>query len=256
MLRREFLAATAAGIFFPGDDGPPSLSPEPRGPEKEKFVSESMRRFGFNEAERPKGKIYRLPKSKVKRIAWTVDDGVSSRSVREYLKFVEKFDLRMTFFITSAYGSWKKNRKQIQELVDEGRIQLANHTHTHPSLTRLSSSSIQKELRQCGRFIEDTFGVEAKPYYRPPYGRIDSRVMAAAKDIGYKSPIMWSGSLGDNFSQRRRFMLTMGNKWIRDRTILLDHVNDHTAKHNFSYLAKTLKRRKLITVTLDDVFLS
>lgn len=256
MLRREFLAAGTAGIFFPVDDRPPALTPDPRGPEKDAFVSESMRRFGFDPVKCPKGRLYQLPKSKVKRIAWTVDDGTSVASLREYLNFVEKFDLRMTFFITSTYPSWRKNRTQLQELVDEGRVQLANHTHTHPSLTGISTSAIQRELRKCGRFIEDTFGVEAKPYFRPPYGRIDSRVIAAAKDVGYRIPVMWSGSLGDNFSQRRRSILTMGNKWIQNRTILLDHVNDHTSKHTFRHLERMLRRRKLVTVTLDDVFLT
>jgi peptidoglycan/xylan/chitin deacetylase (PgdA/CDA1 family) len=172
------------------------------------------------------------------------------------LDFVERYDLRMTFFITSVYPAWKKNREQMQELVDAGKIQLANHTHTHPSMTRLSSAGIKQELRKCGNFIEDTFGVSAKPYYRPPYGRIDSRVINVANDMGYTSPIMWSGSLGDSASQRKRYILQLGNKWIQDRTILLDHFNDRTPKYVFKELAKHLKRRGLMTVTLDDVYYS
>lgn len=162
----------------------------------------------------------------------------------------------MTFFINSVYPSWKKNKRQIQELVDRGNIQLANHTHSHPSMTRLSSDAIRRELRKCHSFIEDNFGVSAKPYYRPPYGRIDSRVISVANDIGYTSPIMWSGSLGDSSAQRKRYILQLGNKWIQDETILLDHFNDRTPKYVFKELARYLKRRELMTVTLDDVYYS
>lgn len=212
--------------------------------------------MGFQQTALKDGKRIRLPESEVKRIAWTVDDGASSAGVRDYLDFVERYDLRMTFFITSVYPAWKKNRQQIKELVDAGKIQLANHTYSHPSMTRLSNAGIKQELRKCGGFIEDNFGVSAKPYYRPPYGRIDSRVIDEASEVGYTSPIMWSGSLGDTADQRKRYILQLGNKWIQDRTILLDHFNDRTPRYVFKALAKHLKRRDLITVTLDDVYYS
>lgn len=253
MLRREFLAATAAGFIFPDGDGPPKRS---QTLEPESVSPNIWADLGFEPVKRPHGILYRLPKCEVRRIAWTVDDGVSSIALRQYLDFIEKHDLRMTFFITSAYRSWKKNRKQLQELVDQSRVQLANHTFSHVSLTRVSNATIQSELRKCGRFIEDTFGVAAKPYYRPPYGRIDSRVRQAAREIGYRAPVLWNGSLGDSVSQRRKYILRMGNKWIQNRTILIDHVNDPTEPFVFRELAKTLRRRELQTVTLDDVFQS
>ena len=254
MLRREFLAASAAGFFFPSaanSTGGPLIVPDPVIRER---VASPMGPLGFQRTALKEGKRIRLPESEVKRIAWTVDDGASAAGVRDYLDFVEKYDLRMTFFITSVYPAWKKNRNQLKELINAGKIQLANHTHTHPSLNRLSSSGIKQELRKCGNFIEDNFGVSAKPYYRPPYGRIDARVIDVANEMGYTSPIMWSGSLGDTSTQRKRFILQLGNKWIQDRTILLDHFNDRTPRYVFKELAKHLKRRELLTVTLDDVY--
>lgn len=197
-----------------------------------------------------------MPPSAVRRIAWTVDDGVSSKSLRQYLDWVEKHDLRMTFFVTAAYSAWRKNRRQLQEMVDDSRVQLANHTFSHPSLTRISNHSIKQELQKCERFIEDTFGVSTKPYFRPPYGRIDSRVIKVARDAGYSAPVMWNGSLGDSISQRRKHILQMGQHWIRDRVILIDHVNDPTPDFVFKGLHQILKQRGLQTVTLDDVYLA
>jgi peptidoglycan/xylan/chitin deacetylase (PgdA/CDA1 family) len=255
LLRREFLAASAAGFFFPAAahaTGGPLIVPDPIIRER---VASPMGPLGFQRTALKDGKRIRLPESEIKRIAWTVDDGASAAGVRDYLDFVERYDLRMTFFINSIYPAWKKNREQMKELVDAGRIQLANHTHSHPSMTRLSNTSIKQELRKCGSFIEDNFGVSAKPYYRPPYGRIDSRVIDVANEIGYTSPIMWSGSLGDTARQRRQSIIQLGSKYIQYGVLLLDHFNSRTPKPVFDELFKLLEQRKLRTVTLNDVFL-
>jgi peptidoglycan/xylan/chitin deacetylase (PgdA/CDA1 family) len=254
LLRREFLAAGAAGFFFPDINQsakPPILVPE-RAIEGE--VKNQLGRFGFARQQLPEGKILELPVSNVKRIAWTVDDGSSTEGIKDYLDFMQEHDLRMTFFITSEYPGWISNRVQVQELVDAGNLQLANHTHYHPSLKGCSNGQIAEELTRCGKFIEDTFGVQAKPYFRPPYGHIDARVESVASELGYTSPIMWRGTLGDSARQRRNSIVQLGDKYIRDGAILLDHFNARTPKPVFDELFKKLEQRKLLTVTLDDVY--
>jgi peptidoglycan/xylan/chitin deacetylase (PgdA/CDA1 family) len=254
LLRREFLAATAAGFFFPDINNsakPPILVPERA---IEGVVKNHLGRFGFARVQLPEGKIRTLPISNVKRVAWTVDDGSSAEGIKDYLDFMQEHDLRMTFFVTSEYPGWISNRVQIQELVDSGNLQLANHTHFHPSLRSSSSSRVVEELTRCGKFIEDTFGVQSRPYFRPPYGNIDTRVQSIASELGYTSAIMWSGSLGDTARQRRQSMIPLGKKYLQDGNILLDHFNSRTPKPVFDELAKALKERKLQTVTLNDVF--
>jgi peptidoglycan/xylan/chitin deacetylase (PgdA/CDA1 family) len=254
LLRREFIAASAAGFFFDyiNQSGkPPILVPE-RAIEWE--VKNRLGRFGFSREQLPEGKIVTLPASHVKRIAWTVDDGASTEGIKDYLDFMQEHNLRMTFFVNSQYPGWISNRGQVQELIEAGNLQLANHTHSHPSLKELSDSQIIEQLTRCGKFIEDTFGVKAQPYFRPPYGHIDSRVASIASEIGYTSPIMWNGTLGDSASQRRNSIVQLGDKYIQNGNILLDHFNARTQKSVFDELLKLLKQRKLQTVTLDDVF--
>ncbi len=106
MLRREFLAASAAGFFFPDVNQsakPPILVPE-RAIDGE--VKNQLGRFGFSREQLPEGKIATLPVSNVKRIAWTVDDGASTEGIEDYLDFMQEHDLRMTFFVTSQYPGW------------------------------------------------------------------------------------------------------------------------------------------------------
>ena len=254
MLRREFLAATAAGFFFPDINQsakPPILVPERT---IEGVVKNQLGRFGFARQQLPEGQIRKLPTSNIKRFAWTVDDGSSPEGIKDYLDFMQEHDLRMTFFITSEYSGWISNRSQVQELVDSGQLQLANHSHLHPGFRASSNARITEELTRCGKFIEDTYGVQAKPYFRPPFGQIDARVTSVASELGYTSPIMWSGSLGDTARQRRQSIVQMGDKYIQDGIILLDHFNSRTPKPVFDQLLKMVTTRKLKTVTLDDVF--
>jgi peptidoglycan/xylan/chitin deacetylase (PgdA/CDA1 family) len=254
LLRREFLAASAAGFFFPNINQsakPPILVPERS---IEGVVRNQLGRFGFARQQLPEGQIRKLPASNIKRFAWTVDDGSSPEGIKDYLDFMQTHDLRMTFFITSEYSGWISNRSQVQELVDSGQLQLANHSHLHPGFRASSNARITEELTRCGKFIEDTYGVQAKPFFRPPYGQIDARVTAVASELGYTSPIMWSGSLGDNARQRRQSIVQMGDKYIQDGIILLDHFNSRTPKAVFDELLKRVVDRKLKTVTLDDVF--
>ena len=254
MLRREFLAASAAGFFFPNTNQsakPPILVPERS---IEGVVKNQLGRFGFARQQLPEGQIRKLPASNIKRFAWTVDDGSSPEGIKDYLDFMQEHDLRMTFFITSEYSGWISNRSQVQELVDSGQLQLANHSHLHPGFRASSNARITEELTRCGKFIEDTYGVQAKPFFRPPYGQIDARVVSVATELGYTSPIMWSGSLGDTARQRRQSIVQLGDKYIQDGVILLDHFNSRTPKTVFDELLKRVVDRKLKTVTLDDVF--
>jgi peptidoglycan/xylan/chitin deacetylase (PgdA/CDA1 family) len=252
--RRQFLAAAAAGLLMPADKAfarGPLMVPDPLIRDR---VASARGQFGFEKVELISGKFSKLPESDVRRIAWTVDDGASTDGVKDYLDFVEQYDLRMTFFINSVYPAWAKNKDQLQALVGAGRVQLANHTHSHHYLTKLSSEKIRSELTRCGNFIEDNFGVPAGPYLRPPYGRIDNRVMSIAQELGYSSVVMWSGSLGDTAMQRKQNILIQGKKWIQDGIILLDHFNSRTPENVFKQLATLLDERGLQTVTLDDVF--
>jgi hypothetical protein len=65
---------------------------------------------------------------------------------------------------------------------------------------------------------------------------------------------MWNGTLGDSPRQRRKSIVQLGDKYIQDGAILIDHFNARTPKPIFDQLLKLLEQRKLQTVTLDDVY--
>ena len=198
--------------------------------------------------------LVELPSGHKKSIAWTIDDGVSSSAVAAFVKLARDQDLRLTFFVTSAYESWRKNAKLLRPLVQSGQIQLANHTKTHVDLTSVSDDRIRQELLECERFIKKVYGVDPKPYFRPPYGYYNDRVLRVAAEIGYTKPVMWFGVLADSASTRSYRILTHAKKWLVGGRIVIDHANSANTVADFSRILQILRARGLKTVTLNDVW--
>ncbi|HHM04764.1 MAG TPA: polysaccharide deacetylase family protein [Gammaproteobacteria bacterium] len=61
-----------------------------------------------------------------------------------------------------------------------------SHTRTHADLTTLSDARLAEELRASREDLEALLG-EAVPYLAYPYGRIDERVVVAAREAGYRA---------------------------------------------------------------------
>ena len=62
----------------------------------------------------------------------------------------------------------------------------------------LDDAGIADELTKNDEEIQRLFGVSSKPYYRPPYGYYDSRVLEAAASVGFDRAVLWYGSLADS----------------------------------------------------------
>ena len=203
----------------------------------------------------PKGCIERLPTSNTKRLAWTVDDGWSTSALRAYIDLLEDHeDLRMTMFVVPRATSWKTLAKPLRALTETGRVQLANHTMTHYDLTRATDRKIKQELVLTKRYIQDNFGVNPGPYFRPPFGNINAHVIKVAADNGFTSPVLWYGSTGSGSGVSSASVLKNCQKWMTNGRIVIDHANSNATVANFASIRAILKARALQTVTLADAF--
>ena len=187
-------------------------------------------------------------------LALTVDDGASSEVVGAYTELCRRTGMRLTFFVTTKFDSWSENAAAIRPLVESGHLQLGNHTMSHPNLTKLSTGAIQAELRGCGDFIRNTFGVDAAPYFRPPYGYLNAHVQSAAREIGYTQPVLWYGTLSDSGLITEAQVLDFANKWFLAQHIVIGHANFPPVTYVFDQLTELIRDRALQPVTLDDVF--
>ena len=233
MQRREFLTLTALSAVLP------------------LTVGETA--FGATKA--PGEVVFELPKSHTKRLAWTVDDGASSQTVGGYVDLLERNpDLKITFFVTSMYDSWRRYGRRLRALQHAGQVQLANHTHTHANLTAVSAHRVRHELLSCKNFLEDEFGISGEPFYRPPYGNYNATVRSVAAELGYTNTVMWFGTLADSGKTTSNGVLRDAKKWMTNRHIVIAHANQPAVLADFNAILQTLQQRQLETVTLSQAF--
>jgi peptidoglycan/xylan/chitin deacetylase (PgdA/CDA1 family) len=187
-------------------------------------------------------------------LALTLDDGVSTDVVGAYIQLAKDTGMRMTFFVNGVYSSWTDHVGQLRPLVDDGQIQLANHTWLHPNLTKLPLPGVAEELRHNHDFLWKTYGVDVRPYFRPPYGAHNANVDAVAGDLGYTVDTLWSGDLGDQVIVPEGEIVKNADKYFTAQTLVIGHLNHLPVTHVYGQLVDIIRARALRTVTLNDVF--
>jgi len=247
MQRRRFLASLGLSISLPALSKMEAASASTR-------PATQVSAWLLNTKDLMRRRIFRLPASSQRRMAWTIDDGTDVRAIRDYLVFAKKYDVRLTFFVYSGMSGWAANARTMKPMIESGQIQIANHTASHPDLTKLTPAQIKNELWKCHKFIVKTYGIDPRPYFRPPYGACNATVIAAAAEIGYTSPMMWSGTLANSTPASTSQVWNFAKKYVGNEIILLGHANNRLASPLLKQILDLAKKRKLKLVTLNDVF--
>lgn len=189
-----------------------------------------------------------------KYIAWTVDDGADPEVVRAYAEFSRRTGTRLTFFINGQYPAFRQHRDLLLPLVKSGQLQIANHTYSHAALTSLTDEQIVQELTRNDEEIMRLFGVSSKPYFRPPYGYYDARVLAAAASCGFTRPVLWYGSLADSSNISSAEVYAYAEKYALAQHIVIGHLNYRGVVSELDRIRALLDRRGLTTVTIRDYY--
>ena len=189
-----------------------------------------------------------------KYIAWTVDDGADPEVVRAYAEFSQRTGTRLTFFINGQYPAFRQHRDLLLPLVKSGQLQIANHTYSHAALTSLTDEQIVQELTRNDEEIRRLFGVSSKPYFRPPYGYYDARVLAAAASCGFTRPVLWYGSLADSSNISSAEVYAYAEKYALAQHIVIGHLNYRGVVSELDRIRALLDRRGLKTVTIRDYY--
>lgn len=126
-----------------------------------------------------------------KYIALTLDDGYNFQPAM--LELLKQYNVHSTTFLI---GSWAATHKADLKLMKDAGFEIANHSWSHPFLTKMSSSQVASELKRTQRVITSVTGNQA-PYLRPPFGDTDSAVKASAAKLGYRI-VLWNRSFGDS----------------------------------------------------------
>lgn len=201
----------------------------------------------------PKGTISRLP-GPGQQLALTVDDGTDATVVAAYAQLAKDTGLRLTFFVNGTYPSWTRSKDVLRPLVDAGQVFIANHTWSHPDLTKLSAAAIKDQVRRNETFLTNTYGVTGRPFLRPPYGYHNAAVDRQLADLGYPATVMWLGTLGDDQVITPAKIMDMAGQWFLPQHLVIGHANHPAVNHVIDQLAELIHTRNLTPVHLGDVY--
>jgi peptidoglycan/xylan/chitin deacetylase (PgdA/CDA1 family) len=126
-------------------------------------------------------------------VALTFDAGSVDGPALTILDTLRAYNLKVTFFLT---GQWVESYPAVARRVAEDGHELANHTYYHPDLVNLSTDKIAWELDYTNGVIQRDLGRTSKPWFRPPFGSRNQRVLDIARGLGYRS-IYWTLDSGD-----------------------------------------------------------
>jgi peptidoglycan/xylan/chitin deacetylase (PgdA/CDA1 family) len=149
-------------------------------------------------------------------VALTFDDGPSQYS-EQVLRLLRQANVQATFFLVGqVVGEHPEIPRQQVEL---GGV--ADHTWTHPMLTRLGQRDLQSELRRTQTTLEQATG-EPVTLMRPPYGSRDARVDRAVHRLRML-PVMWDSDSRDSAGESSEAIVTNAVEGMRPGGIILMH---------------------------------
>ncbi len=123
-----------------------------------------------------------------KYIAITFDDGPHPQNTPRLLDILRARNVKATFFVIGR--SVDLYPQIVRRTVAEGH-EVANHTHTHRLLSKLSDTEVRGELSRCRDAVTRASGVQMR-VMRPPYGGLLQRQREMVhSEFGYPT-ILWS----------------------------------------------------------------
>lgn len=126
-------------------------------------------------------------------VALTFDAGSVDGPALAILDTLRAYNLHLTFFLT---GQWVESYPDVARQVAADGHELSNHTYFHPDLVNMSTDQIIWELDYTNGIIESMLGRSSKPWFRPPFGSRNQRVLDIARQLGFRS-IYWTLDAGD-----------------------------------------------------------
>jgi peptidoglycan/xylan/chitin deacetylase (PgdA/CDA1 family) len=187
-------------------------------------------------------------------VALTFDDGFCASCVARIVRALTRTGAHATIFPNGTYGTaWDPQAAAIRRLLAKGQLQVGNHTFLHHDALLESEATFQTDLTRNEAWIEKTFGVTARPFFRPPYGAYNSSTLAVAGRLGYTKVIMWSGTLADSNVRTVPYILAAIRHWARPGAIILMHGNYPATSIALPQIIQLLKARGLEPVTLGQL---
>lgn len=181
-------------------------------------------------------------------IALTYDAGSGADGAAVILDVLKKHGLRSTFFLT---GRWVEKFPDLAKRIAAEGHEIANHTYSHPDLTKLKPNQVLEEIRKGEEAIRRVTGRETRPLFREPYGAFNEAQRRLVRQAGYSYSIYWDNDTLDWQFPSVETLVTRITTKSQNGSIVLMHLNvpDSAIASDQAIPVLREKGYKLVTVT-------
>lgn len=181
-------------------------------------------------------------------IALTYDAGSEAAGAAAILDVLKKHKVVSTFFLT---GKWVERYPDLaKRIADEGH-EIANHSYSHPDLTKLPPEEVIKEVREGEEAIRRVTGKETRPLFREPYGAFSEEQRRLVQRAGFSYSIYWDNDTLDWQFPGVETLVTRIKERSQNGSIVLMHLNSMETAAASDTAIPILKEKgfRLVTVT-------
>ena len=180
-------------------------------------------------------------------VALTFDDG-PGEFTNQVLDILEVYNVVATFFVMGR--KLEDNSDTILRAYEMG-CEIGNHSWSHPSLDRISSSRIQTQLLDTGNAVESITGV-APAIMRPTFGRTNKKVINASRELEL-AIILWSIDPSDYLDKSPESIYDHIMDNVEDKDIILLHDIHERSIEATIFLIPSLINRGFQLVTVSEL---
>ncbi|HEL9598643.1 TPA: polysaccharide deacetylase family protein [Streptococcus suis] len=186
-----------------------------------------------------------VDKTALRQVALTFDDGPSRLTTPIVLDLLKKYKAKATFFVLGQ--NIAGNEDILKRMKDEGH-EIANHTWSHPNLTRITADQVKQEIELTQSAIEEVIG-HRPSFMRPPYGAVNGSVAAAA---GLAS-IYWNVDTQDWSNRDPHLILSQVKAYTNPGAIILMHDIHQTTVDGLEPVLQYLTEQQYSLVTTTEL---
>jgi peptidoglycan/xylan/chitin deacetylase (PgdA/CDA1 family) len=189
------------------------------------------------------------PPKGAKLVALTFDDGPWPGSTEKILQILKQNDVTATFFMIAGQA---ERRPALARAVAEAGMTVANHSLTHPMMSRMSFSRVSQQILNANRAIEKATRQRPK-YFRPPGGSISPHMEPILAKQGMKM-VLWDVDTLDWQKPPVTSILDRVRKGARPGSVILMHDGGGDRSKTVEalpYVIQMLRKEGFYFVTLD-----
>jgi peptidoglycan/xylan/chitin deacetylase (PgdA/CDA1 family) len=187
--------------------------------------------------EKPGGPQFYLPCSGTD-IALTIDDGPDPQWTPQILALLAQYQIPATFCMI---GRSAATHPKLVAAVVAGGHHIANHTFTHPTLTRLTRAQIRAEMGRATDAVTAASGGHRPRLFRAPGGAWSAEALAECAAQGMR-PLDWSVDPRDWSRPGTKHIVDTILTKTRPGSIILEHDGGGNRQQTVEALTLALPR--------------